>query len=620
MNTSMEPNIGHNIVDANIGITNIIAHSDIEGLMMQTFSELEDVLTDHCGPYGKFAMIKDQLDPTAEPVFTKDGINIVRSIEYISPMQNFVRSTIAYIGSRIDMIAGDGTTSSMIIAVAALRSLIKNIKEAGVHFSYKELTDGYDNFLNMVEDKYKHHVWTIDRLAKEARISRNKAIKKIAAAQSYTSSHGDEEISNVVAKLFSSLPQEAWNYINVSRERYETEKRVELKYDYSDFSLDRISILHPAMLNSEVDTCYKSNDATLLIVNGPIADTTLVYQDLLERINKITIDDPDLVVICMGCDSNMSTNLINMLHKKDIMKKVCIFTQVNETRRMEMRALAILANEGRSAFPPAVNYCVKEHVIVDYKSDGTLSFHKLYQIESNDMITHPWYDDPTRVAYHDFLSMINRFIEIESKEPPSRLREDGIMEAKKLYNKMLLQEKVTVRIGGLAHDNAAILDVLTDCLKASKISLTKGFVFGGNKTLYTVLKEIYDEISHLKANPVVFFVKAFMDAITVTESALFKYTNISFDNMTEDEKNKLLTGSYDIITKFSTTSMLDLLHHPVVIQTATIDQNILRRFGEVALKFINTVRIITIGGIYLGDKNKENIKKISQSELREKEA
>ena len=323
MNTSMEPNIGHNIVDANIGITNIIAHSDIEGLMMQTFSELEDVLTDHCGPYGKFAMIKDQLDPTAEPVFTKDGINIVRSIEYISPMQNFVRSTIAYIGSRIDMIAGDGTTSSMIIAVAALRSLIKNIKEAGIHFSYKELTDGYDNFLNMVEDKYRQHVWTIDRLAKEARISRNKAIKKIAASQSYTSSHGDGEISNVVAKLFSSLPQEAWNYINVSRERYETEKRVELKYDYSDFSLDRISILHPAMLNSEVDTCYKSNDATLLIVNGPIADTTLVYQDLLERINKITIDDPDLVVICMGCDSNMSTNLINMLHKKDIMKKVC---------------------------------------------------------------------------------------------------------------------------------------------------------------------------------------------------------------------------------------------------------------------------------------------------------
>ena len=106
-------NIGRPIVNANIGVTNILESNDIYTIMLDTFTDIVRVLSDHCGPYGKFAMITSATNRVAEPVFTKDGIGIVRAMEYMSVMQEYVRNTLAYMGSRVETAAGDGTTSSI---------------------------------------------------------------------------------------------------------------------------------------------------------------------------------------------------------------------------------------------------------------------------------------------------------------------------------------------------------------------------------------------------------------------------------------------------------------------------------------------------------------------------
>ena len=127
--STTEPTVGLVPMDNNIGMSNRLEKGDMEKMMIDTLSDLADVLKDHCGPYGKYAAITSPVNPSAEPIFTKDGINIIRSIDYVSQVQQFIRHTLMYMGSRIESTAGDGTTSAMIIMAVAMRELIRKIKD-----------------------------------------------------------------------------------------------------------------------------------------------------------------------------------------------------------------------------------------------------------------------------------------------------------------------------------------------------------------------------------------------------------------------------------------------------------------------------------------------------------
>lgn len=124
-----EPNIGFVPMDNNIGMSNRLEKGEMQRIMVETLSDLADVLKDHCGPYGKYAAITSPVNPSAEPIFTKDGINIVRSIDYVSQVQQFIRHTLMYMGSRIESTAGDGTTSAMIIAEVVPSPAVDSIRD-----------------------------------------------------------------------------------------------------------------------------------------------------------------------------------------------------------------------------------------------------------------------------------------------------------------------------------------------------------------------------------------------------------------------------------------------------------------------------------------------------------
>ena len=113
------------VANANIGISNIIEEDVLIKEMIRTFTELAEKLKAHCGPYSGTAILTNPTQLYQEPIFTKDGINIVKSIQYVSPLQDFVRRQMAYIGSRVESNAGAGTTSSMIITAYTLAAMLE---------------------------------------------------------------------------------------------------------------------------------------------------------------------------------------------------------------------------------------------------------------------------------------------------------------------------------------------------------------------------------------------------------------------------------------------------------------------------------------------------------------
>jgi chaperonin GroEL (HSP60 family) len=181
------PVVGRPILDANIGLTNRIEHDDICEIMINTFNDIAEVLSDHCGPYGQFAMITTPNNKVAEPVFTKDGIGIVRAMEYMSPMEEFVRTTLAYIGSRIETAAGDGTTSSMIICATGLSSLMSWLQSAPYAYTYTKMIDVYNTFVASICKLLNENKYTVDKLQEKYSFPRKELIRRIAYNQAFTS-------------------------------------------------------------------------------------------------------------------------------------------------------------------------------------------------------------------------------------------------------------------------------------------------------------------------------------------------------------------------------------------------------------------------------------------------
>ena len=236
--------VGRPIVNANIDVTNVIESHDIQSIMLNTFMDIVKILSDHCGPYGKFAMITSATNRIAEPIFTKDGIGIVRALEYMSVMQEYVRNTLVYMGSRIETAAGDGTTSSMIICAYGMCKLLNGILTSHNAYSYTDLEREYKLFAKHVESILKQNCYTIDKLLEgfDKEEDRKTIIYRAAYSQAYTSSHGNKELSHAVATLFAETPKEAWDCMYIEKAKYESDKRYEVVIDESQYTCNNVRI------------------------------------------------------------------------------------------------------------------------------------------------------------------------------------------------------------------------------------------------------------------------------------------------------------------------------------------------------------------------------------------
>lgn len=602
------------VVNANVGVTNMIEDADIKGIMLETFDTINQVLSEHSGPFGKFAVITDPMNPMAEPIFTKDGINIVRKMEFISPMQEFVKRAVAYIGERIEAAAGDGTTSSMIIATTVLKEVIKDFAEYGICVSYQQLSEQYNRFVTKVEEDYSRAVLSVDNLIKVNSLdaaAQKKLIWQVAYAQAYTSSHGDDMLSKAVADMFTTIPQSTWNYVNFERERFETTERIKVNFDDNDFTSECV-IFNNVMLNTDMGLKYVAKDVDLVIANTDLAqDNMILFQPVLNHISDAIKEDKPLVIFTSSMIDMHTRSFLDETLRLHPGNKVAIFTYHPESdcQVTDLTILQLLARinpalpEDKITLVPGVDIEYSNHVI---------KINKLYE-NPDDSIEHPYQNDKTFPIYKEVINHMLVLIEKTRKEKVTMENERAIMNFQRIYNRLVLTKRVNICIGGSAHDNAAAKDVVMDSITATRCTLMKGFVHAGNRTLYSIL-ENYD-VTDNRIDSI--FCSAFHTAIQKAVASTLKFTQST--PVTEQQiVDYLDAASYDVITgkKYTSNEFSDYLFsneivvgpiQPIIIQPSTIDINILKRFGEVALKFIQTARIIAPGSVYLTAASKKEL-------------
>ena len=204
-----------------------------------------------------------------EPHWTKDGVTVARSIFLANRFENIGCSGVRQAAMKTSDIAGDGTTTSTVLAQAILREGIKAIS-AGMN--PMDLKRGIDMAVSAVVDDLQKHSRPVEGdqdLFRVAKISAN----------------GDENIADMLTHAFTSVGYDG--FVNV----------VEGKLAVTDLELvNGISFnngyISPSFVNKENHTC-EFTDVSIFL-----------YEQSLVQANKIklvlesafTLDRPLLII------------------------------------------------------------------------------------------------------------------------------------------------------------------------------------------------------------------------------------------------------------------------------------------------------------------------------------
>ena len=138
------------------------------------------------GPAGRTVLIQEQY---GSPMITKDGVTVAKNIELEDPLENMGAQLVKDIASKTNDIAGDGTTTSTVLAQAIVEEGIKAIS-AGVNpISLKE----------GINDAVCDIVDALGAISQE--IETKEQIKQVAAI----SANNDEEIGDIIADAIEKV-------------------------------------------------------------------------------------------------------------------------------------------------------------------------------------------------------------------------------------------------------------------------------------------------------------------------------------------------------------------------------------------------------------------------------
>lgn len=82
------------IVNQNNGVSNILDMDASEDQIIDTLDRCATILKGHCGPQSGYAMVLEDMSAGMDfkpSLFTRDGIRILSAVEFMSPMERYIK-------------------------------------------------------------------------------------------------------------------------------------------------------------------------------------------------------------------------------------------------------------------------------------------------------------------------------------------------------------------------------------------------------------------------------------------------------------------------------------------------------------------------------------------------
>ena len=157
---------------------------DARDKVFEGIDKLTKAVSSTLGASGKCVIMEDS---TGKPIITKDGVTVADTITLLDPVENMGARLLKEAARKTVKEAGDGTTTSTVLAHAILTEAYKVI-DVDTHRSLKE------GINKAVEEVIKY-------LEKNSIQVTGKSISQVAAI----SANNDKELGNIIAKAFHAV-------------------------------------------------------------------------------------------------------------------------------------------------------------------------------------------------------------------------------------------------------------------------------------------------------------------------------------------------------------------------------------------------------------------------------
>ena len=265
------------------------------------------------GPFGRNVLIEKDHGQVAS---TKDGVTVAKTVVLEDPIENMAATVIKQAAEKTVDAAGDGTTTSTVLAHAIAAAALDATANASVNAT--QVKKG-------IEAAVKEVVAELKRMS--IPVSDDTQIKQIATL----SANGDTEIGELVATAIDKVGRDGIVTVEESRTGETSLEVVEgMQFDRGYKS--------PYMVTDNNTMTSVLNDPYLLLVDGRVS----AVKDLLPILEAVSQENKSLLIVAEDIDGEaLATLIVNKM--RGILKVAAVKApDFGERRTLILEDIAIL--------------------------------------------------------------------------------------------------------------------------------------------------------------------------------------------------------------------------------------------------------------------------------------
>ena len=233
------------------------------------------------GPFGRNVLIEKEYGQVSS---TKDGVSVAKSITLEDPIENMAATVIKQAASKTVDQAGDGTTTSTVLAYSIAVQSLEATSYASTNAT--QVKRGIEAAVKEVVAELK--TMSVD-------VTDEKQIKQIATL----SANGDEEIGNIVATAIDKVGRDGVVTVEKSRTGETTLEVVEgMQFDRGYKS--------PYFVTDNNSMQVTLNEPYILIYDKRIS----AVKDLLPLLERVSTESKSLLIIAEDIDGEALATLV----------------------------------------------------------------------------------------------------------------------------------------------------------------------------------------------------------------------------------------------------------------------------------------------------------------------
>ena len=261
-----------------------LTNEQAQNALSKGVNKLADIVKLTLGPKGRNIVLDRKF---ATPLITNDGVTIAREFELEDVYENMGVKLIKEVCQKTNDLAGDGTTTAIVLAQKLLNDGLKQtINGYSPILINKGINKTLNQCLKLLQEKSKI-------------ITSLKEIENIASISSQ---------NQEVGKLISSVYKKLGNNANIILQDSKTAKTEVVFQEGISFDKGFIS---PYLCNNQDKTQVNFEDSYLLLTNKKIS----TFNELLPIFEQILKENKPLTIICDDIEEEvLSSIIVNKVH------------------------------------------------------------------------------------------------------------------------------------------------------------------------------------------------------------------------------------------------------------------------------------------------------------------